>query len=551
MKKIVVLTVLLAGAIGVFGLPRGHADEVVLKNGRSFKGKVLYDAMGEIKFRHENGTESRWPKSDVARVTIDRSKAEEAAALLAQLKGEAAAIVKISMFTETEKRERREEIARRLVTLIEEWRTDPQTLPVALEAVAIALEIAPDIKGGRELAASLKEQRTLDDEKNAEPPQNLPELITRTSRIKLIPALRGPSGSGLVREYHAIGDTHARAIERGVRWLTDNQEPDGLWDIQKHGGVLGKSATVTGACVLALLGSGMSPEGTDEKSERLAMAIEWISRWQDKNGNFPDGDMIHHNFGNMMAATALLDAVAMGARSYKPQAELALKWVLKNQLPDGGFSYNQEADPLIAMRSGNTNVTRLSLLGFQCIAAAMQADIVRGPEPEYVRKTGLYFSSVTTADTAARTIRVFDTYNFRQPPGENSEASDTSLAARLFFYAAFKNELAKSGLAVPENIVDNRESLLASKTLALPEKRGAFPMYALFLAAFADGKETYRRAREEFLEPILAGQLPDGSWDPGKLDGDRNGGKVWVTAMYVLALEVPWLFPTIRAEGLN
>src|SRR4051795_12148262 len=69
-------------------------------------------------------------------------------------------------------------------------------------------------------------------------------------------------------------------VDRGLAFLTTQQEPDGAW--QLHGQ---KSPAVTGLAVMAFLSAGHVP-GEGPYQEQLDRAIRWVLRAQDRTGLF-------------------------------------------------------------------------------------------------------------------------------------------------------------------------------------------------------------------------------------------------------------------------
>ncbi len=123
-------------------------------------------------------------------------------------------------------------------------------------------------------------------------------------------------------------------VERGVAWLSAQQEADGSW----FGRWGANHVYGTGAAVPALIAAGVDPG-----DERVRSAVRWLEDHQNGDGGFGEDlrsyrDPAWRGRGAStpsQTAWALLALVAAGERGQV--AERAVAWLVANQRPDGSW----------------------------------------------------------------------------------------------------------------------------------------------------------------------------------------------------------------------
>jgi squalene-hopene/tetraprenyl-beta-curcumene cyclase len=132
-----------------------------------------------------------------------------------------------------------------------------------------------------------------------------------------------------------LGKADEPLTRGGVRWLLDNQEPDGSWF-----GRWGVNHIYgTGAVVPALVAAGVP-----RTDGAIVRAIGWLERHQNEDGgwgedcrSYDDPAWIGRGVSTpSQTAWALLALEAAGKRD-TPAAERGIAWLLANQLADGGW----------------------------------------------------------------------------------------------------------------------------------------------------------------------------------------------------------------------
>ncbi len=149
----------------------------------------------------------------------------------------------------------------------------------------------------------------------------------------------GDDGRG---ERVAVGK--GRPTERNVmlalRWLKQNQSPDGSWNRHK--------SAMTGLAVLTFLAHNEKPGLSPEFGETVLGGLRFLMGTQDlKTGLY--GHQDGHQYSHPIAAYAMCEAYGMTLHpSVKESAERALAPIIKGQNPTGGWTYkmNPGLDPV-------------------------------------------------------------------------------------------------------------------------------------------------------------------------------------------------------------
>ena len=131
-----------------------------------------------------------------------------------------------------------------------------------------------------------------------------------------------------------LGRGQGDATRRGVRWLLDNQEPDGSWF-----GRWGVNHVYgTGAAVPGLVAAGVSV-----RDEPIRRAVSWLEGHQNADGGWGEDARSYDDpawIGRgpstaSQTAWALLALDAAGERS--AAVERGVQWLVETQRPDGGW----------------------------------------------------------------------------------------------------------------------------------------------------------------------------------------------------------------------
>lgn len=158
------------------------------------------------------------------------------------------------------------------------------------------------------------------------------------------------------------------AVARGLRWLAQQQQPDGRWRLD--GGVRSDSAA-TSLALLPFLGAGQTHLSGRHK-ETVARGLRWLISNQK-----PDGDLRADSAGNTgmyahgQAALVLGEAFLMtGDEALRPPAQKAIDFIVGAQYSDGGWRYEPNQELAGREQRGDTSVVGWQLMAMQSARAA-------------------------------------------------------------------------------------------------------------------------------------------------------------------------------------
>ncbi|MFP4058049.1 MAG: prenyltransferase/squalene oxidase repeat-containing protein [Candidatus Brocadiia bacterium] len=312
------------------------------------------------------------------------------------------------------------------------------------------------------------------------------------------------------------------AVKRGLEWLKRNQRPDGSWDCGALGGRPEFTLGVSGLSLLAFLGAGHHHEIEGPFQQTVDKAVAYLLASQGEDGRFP-GRLYHQGICTM----ALVEALGMsGDTSLELPSQRAVDAIVAAQQECGGWDYGFAT----GTGRGDTSVT-----GWQ-VMALKSAKRVGIDFPETVLPRAREFlDEMTRAKDGAI---AYDTKRLWERDDYSLSAMTAAgLNAHLFADAEHDERNIKKGVA-----------FLLHYPPVLPRFadgnwRPPANMYLWYHAALAlsrIGGHEWRFWNARLKRVLLELQNEhDGSWDP---HGDRwarhGGGKIYVTALAILSLEV-------------
>jgi len=158
------------------------------------------------------------------------------------------------------------------------------------------------------------------------------------------------------------------AVARGLRWLAQQQQPDGRWRLD--GGLRSDSAA-TSLALLPFLGAGQTHLSGRHK-DAVARGLRWLVGQQK-----PDGDLRADSQGNTgmyahgQGAIVLGEAYLMtGDEALRQPAQKAIDFIVQAQYPDGGWRYQPNHELGAGGRRGDTSVVGWQLMAMQSARAA-------------------------------------------------------------------------------------------------------------------------------------------------------------------------------------
>ncbi|HLA84327.1 MAG TPA: hypothetical protein VJL29_06010 [Thermoguttaceae bacterium] len=316
------------------------------------------------------------------------------------------------------------------------------------------------------------------------------------------------------------------AVRAGLRWLAENQEPDGRWDAVRHGAGrelriggedrggagIGADTGVTGLSLLAMLAAGHTHQQGDYQ-DNVRRGLEFLISNQRADGSLSgNATKFAAMYCHAMAAFALSEAYGMtGDARLEGPVRRAIGYTVAAQDPrSGGWRY------LPAM-TGDT-----SQLGWQ-LMALRSAELAGIPTPDSTRRGALKFLASVSSGSHGGLA------SYR--PGEKASRSMTA-----------------EGLVCRQLLGMPPESPTATEAAdhLVGELPGEGPVnlyywYYSTLGLYRAQGDHWTRWNEALQRDLVSRQCDSGSlagsWDPETVWGGY-GGRVYTTALATLCLEV-------------
>lgn len=348
---------------------------------------------------------------------------------------------------------------------------------------------------------------------DAPPPEAEPGRFPRGSRAARMRCLPN-TGPALVR---AEG-----IVERALDQIVSVREPKGQWICSKHGGKTWYDVGVTALATLAFLSR--APEGlTESWKAAAARAVEFLLSSQDAEGCFGTRQSQHYFYNHSLAARAVAEyAAASGDPArYREALRKAVGFFEAAQNPDSGWRYS--------VRGGQSD-TSLTVRALVALWACRRAG---AQVPSAVIGGGLQWLDAMTdplsgkvgynlqGGASARPAGFQDRF-----PADRTEAmtAGACLARGLF---ARDLERATSGLGLLESVP--------------PSARYPDMYYwELGASAFVAVRGTVARAWYAALVDGVASCVEANGAVAAKDPWGNDGGRVYATAMCILALTAPY-----------
>ena len=391
----------------------------------------------------------------------------------------------------------------------------------------------------------------------ADDPEKLPAGIINVSAIKKI--FSDPAASAPLRRKGSIGGRLTLAskqalidfygatprslesIRNGIDWLADCQRGDGSWaldgsfeDVAEGEGKDGPAPNPIGATALALLpflSEGIAhsrvPEGQEELEKYQGVVergLVYLALSQQRSNDINDGRLDGGMYAHALATIVFCEAYGLsGDQRLRGHAQLALKYLLNAQHQAGGgwrYSPNQPGDlsatgwVFLAIRSAQ-------LTGINVLAQSLE-------------RAGRFVDSCGVGPEDVPLSR----YCY-QPGGAESTEKQSMTAAGLLTqqYLGWKKD--------DQNLMAGSAYLMAKQP---PEQSGNlgdiyFYYYATQVLHHLEGNNFdlwNHRMREHLIRTQEKDGEFKGSWKPDGVPHGNTGGRVYVTSLSLLTLQVPY-----------
>jgi|GEM_PF-471487 len=310
-------------------------------------------------------------------------------------------------------------------------------------------------------------------------------------------------------------DETEAAVGRALDWFTRHQEPDGHWDMAKHGGRDGHDVAATAFALLCYYGWNARHNEEGPYQKPVAAGLKWLLAQMGRNGDLT-GRASQGMYDQGIATMALAEAFGISGDSdlYEP-VRRAAEFILKAQNAElGGWRYTPRS------RDCDMSVVGWEVMG---LTSARMAGI-RVPQEAFDRAQK-WIDSVSSGAKGGR-------YGYT----ESRNATHPMTAEGMFCQQIM-------GLKPTEPRMQESAEFLR---MAFPTDREVNYYYWYYgcLALYQHGGpiwETWNdRMKKIFLSTQVRSGEEAGSWPPvGRYTaGKSGGGRVMSTAMSALSLEV-------------
>ncbi len=361
------------------------------------------------------------------------------------------------------------------------------------------------------------------------------------------------TGGGLIGRGSKVGGPRSTiaAIDRGLEWLREHQDPDGRWDadeFMKHdaSGVACDGAGnsmqdlgVTGLALLAYLGDG-NHLYAGPYQEQVKRGIRWLRTQQDRDsGLLGSGNSADFIYGHAIASYALVEAYGLsGSKLLRKPAQRAIDYLESHRNRYGAWRYQPQ--------SGDSDS---SITGW-CLLAYKSAKDFGLEVNEEALSYGLAWLDSVTDQGSARSGYLSrggassrrDGLHAELYPREKGECM-TAVALMCGYF------LGEDPQQKP--IMQRQADLIASKPPVWNEVDGSIDHYYWYYGSYAlfqAGKQHWKNWSRSLTKAVIETQRKDqnfaGSWDPVGVWG-QDGGRVYSTAILLLTLEAYYRFPKL------
>jgi Squalene-hopene cyclase C-terminal domain len=318
---------------------------------------------------------------------------------------------------------------------------------------------------------------------------------------------------------HGGSKESEEAVERGLKWLRRQQMSDGRWMLNspdlpvKDRGSENNDSAATALALLPFLAAGHTHKNFNANNpydKNIDKGLKFLIRTQDKKGYFGKS-----MYGHGLATIAMCEAYGMTQDpALKQSAQKALDLLVSSQHQEGGWRYTPEK------QAGD-----LSVSGWQIMAL----------------KTGQAAGLDVPADAVARARKFLDLTNNKQDKGYGYTAGSPSSYRTTAIGLLCRQHLEAWGPNHPK-FADPLKTFIKANP---PDRAEVYYSYyatqVMFLAGGKDWEEWNDKMRDYLVkkQDTIKDPSPNfGSWSPEGDQWGRAGGRLMITTMNLLTLEV-------------
>jgi hypothetical protein len=333
----------------------------------------------------------------------------------------------------------------------------------------------------------------------------------------------GLRGTGNREGIPGVTKASERAVGAALSWLARHQNKDGGWTMNLGNGSqctdrtcnLGSptqaDAGATAMAVLPFLGAGQTHMTKGPYQKTVLRGLQWLVKHQAADGDLSNGH--HQMYSHGLATIALCEAYGMTQDSWvRDPAQSAIRFIESAQNAQGGWRYNHGS------YEGDTSV-----FGWQIMA--LKSAKMAGLDVNQVKfdRCKMWLKQVSSGHYNGK---------FAYMPGHGFKESMTAVGLLGMQYTGTR----KNDPAVREAV---EELMRNMPSLEQPD------MYYWYYATLAlhnvpgEEWETWnRQMRKLLIETQAKGRCAEGSWSPVDDAWGAHGGRLMMTSLAALTLEV-------------
>ncbi|MGH7129067.1 MAG: prenyltransferase/squalene oxidase repeat-containing protein [Planctomycetaceae bacterium] len=307
-----------------------------------------------------------------------------------------------------------------------------------------------------------------------------------------------------------------QAIVRALEFLAEEQQPSGAWRIDSYG----ESTAGASLSVMAFMAAGHVP-GEGPYGEAIDRGIRYVLEHQEANGMLVDdrsshGPMYEHGISTLMLAEAVGMLGRDKSRAAREALEDAVRLILAAQnIPkparhEGGWRYHP-----------TSRDSDLSVTGWQLLALRAAKNVGCDVPAEHIDRAVEY----------VKNCAVRDHRGFAYQPGSGPTATRTGTGILALEICGEHH--------TPEAL--GGADFLLAQPLQWSDHYFFYGAYYCSVGMFQVGGDHWEHTRDHVAKILLEHQQPDGSWIATS-GSERSSGKVYATAMAVLALSVEYRY---------
>jgi hypothetical protein len=363
-------------------------------------------------------------------------------------------------------------------------------------------------------------------------------LLLPVAALTLAAAPDGPGGGNnappaVIRPVADRRDDVDAAVDRGLRYLANGQNPDGSWS--GMGGMVAfgprgqqmaagnGDIAVTSLAVMAFMSAGQVP-GEGRYGTAVERGIRWVLERQGRDGRLvptAGQEMYHHGIATLMLAEAAGMTSGELAPHLRAGLERAVTVILVSQRKQGGFRGAMSGG--WRYRAVDDGDSDLSVTGWQLMALRAAKNVGCDIPAEYIQAAVGYVKLSQDRSGA-----------FQYQPGGQVTVPCTGVGVLCLELSGKEFHLSEEALKGGD--------YLGTHPLTPNGIHFYYGVYYVSQALFQLGGPYWAGYRPQLHRLLLqtAGPNGDGAW--GGRGGDAGYGPAYCTAMSILALTVEYRF---------